>query len=95
MFDGLTDKQVFNKEEIELISTAYKMQLKEIMHSIRTIDLLETKSKFAEMKLGMDKYRLGLIYELCTKGKQQLDILEEYCVQASATPIYLIHFLKM
>jgi len=96
MFEGLTYQKVFSKTEIELISTAYKMQLKEIIHGIRTIDLLETKSKFSnELKLCMEKYRLGLIYDLCSKGKTQIDVLEEYCVKTASSPLYLVHFLKM
>jgi len=80
MFDGLTDRRVFSKEEVDLIACAYKSQLKEIRHAIKTIDLLETKSKFDNKKLCMEKYRNGLIYDLCTKGKKQIENLDEYCV---------------
>ena len=69
MFAGLTEKRVFSQEEIDLIACAYKSQLKEIRHAIKTIDLLQTKSKFETKKQSMDKYRNGLIYELCCKGK--------------------------
>jgi hypothetical protein len=69
MFEGMTYKPVFSKEEIDLIACAYKSQLKEIRHAIKTIDLLETKSKFDTKKPCMDKYRNGLIYDLCCKGK--------------------------
>ena len=79
-----------------MISTAYKMQLKEIIHGIRTVDLLETKSKFNnELKLCMEKYRVGLIFDLCNKGKCQIDILEDFCVKTAASPLFLVHFLKM
>lgn len=69
MFNGLTNKRVFSKEEIDLIACAYKSQLKEIRHAIKTIDLLETKSKFESKKMCMEKYKNGLIFDLCSKGK--------------------------
>ena len=69
MFDSLTYKRVFSQEEIDLIACAFKSQLKEIRHAIKTIDLLETKSKFDTKKPCMEKYRNGLIYDLCSKGK--------------------------
>ena len=95
MFDGLTDKRVFSQTEIELLACAFKSQLKEIRHAIKTIDLLQTKSKFDTKKPSMDNYRNGLIYDLCCKGKKQIDILEDYCVKAAAAPLTLILFLKM
>lgn len=78
-----------------MIACAYKSELKQIRHAIKTIDLLETKSKFDSKKLCMEKYKNGLVYELCNKGKQQIDNLEEYCVQAAGAPLTLILFLKM
>ena len=70
MFDGLTERRVFSQVEVDLITCAYKSQLKEVRHAIKTIDLLETKSKFDNKKLCMEKYRNGLIYDLCNKGKK-------------------------
>jgi len=43
----------------------------------------------------MEKYKHGLIYDLCSKGKIQIDALEENCVKVAATPLALIFFLKM
>ena len=43
----------------------------------------------------MEKYRYGLIYDLCSKGKYQIDILEEFCVRVAAKPVTLINFLKL
>ena len=70
MFDDLTGERVFTHEEVELIACAYKSQLKEIRHAIKNIDLLETKSKFDNKRLSMEKYKNGLIFDLCTKGKK-------------------------
>ena len=95
MFDKLTNKAVFSAEEIELISCAYKSQLKEIRHAIKTIELLETKSKFDKKRTSMQRYKNGLIYDLCNKGKDLVDSLEKYCVDAAAAPLTLILFFKM
>lgn len=95
MFDGLTNEAVFGKEEVELVSCAYKSQLKEIRSAIKNIDLLETKSKFDSKRPSMEKYKNGLIFDLCYKGKLQIDNLEKYCVNAAAKPLPLIFFLKM
>lgn len=95
MFDELTWERVYSREEIELIACAYKSQLKEIRSAIKNIDLLETKSKFDNKKLSMEKYKNGLIFDLCLKGKQQIDSLEKYCVEVAASPLPLIFFLKL
>ena len=95
LYEGLTNEAVFSKEEVELIACAYKSQLKEIRSAIKAIDLLETKSKFDSKRPSMEKYKNGLIVDLCTKGKLQIEMLEEYCVKVAAKPLPLIFFLKM
>jgi hypothetical protein len=69
--------------------------MKEVRNAIKNIDLLETKSKFDLKRQSMEKYKNGLIYELCVKGKNQIDVLEECCIKATAAPLPWIFFLKM
>ena len=66
----MTNVPVYTPEETELIACAFKSEMKEIRNAIKNIELLETKSKFDNKKLSMEKYKNGLIYELCNKGKK-------------------------
>lgn len=87
--------KIFTNDEFELISCAFKSQLKEHRHTLQSIDLLLTKSKFELRKPQMEKYKMGIIYEMCLKGKQQINIIDKYCLRYAATPINLIRFFKM
>ena len=49
--------QVFNAEEMKLISFAFKSQISEIKDALANIDILRQKSKFENQKPCLDQYR--------------------------------------
>ena len=57
LFNKLTGVSVFTKEDLELIACGFKSELKEVRNAIKNIELLETKSKFENKKMSMEKYK--------------------------------------
>ena len=61
---------MFEKEELELISSGFKSQLGEVRTAIKNVDVLLKKKKFDTKKAYLDEYRSGLLKDLVWKGER-------------------------
>ena len=87
--------QVFTKEEMKLISFAFKSQIADIKEALNNIDILRGKSKFENQKGCLDQYRSGLIADLIKKCALQNQIVEKHCIPVVGSLMPLIFFKKL